>query len=1018
MSILLNGSFITQCNYSNQTVLPNGTRFVAVYNESETVSPPNGSNRTLTVNSQVQTTQGGFVVSNTTGSQETFRGPTATSTNFTVFTIMEMFRNDTNDFFRNTSEAQGIYADVNGTTFDGLTRRDAFGQTNGTNATFFLITNLTEFGRPDVYREQRFIQNDTINGTNNSNTTFREYQLDDVTLAGNNETLFVSNQSATYPNTSNLSNFTQFNRSGLIVRPNMSSTFTSLNETNTQYANGSNIEEDATVRIDNNTFGLNTTNASYVFAIFNRNLTGTPLTYNYNRTLGSVYNGSNYTATQTLPNGTTVTSTFTNGSQFTSDALIIASVNDTVAPGNLTFVSLQETQVQPRNATFFDFDSYDENRNINFTNGTRFLGVVDYLKIVNGTNASFFSEALNSSVTGAYNFTNGTNTNWANFTNTTANPRSTGLDNSTVITLINMSMDTNTSANRSIANYNIFNQSNITNRNLGQNESSFNVTVGFANDSNVSDTTPLNVYNYTFANTSINRTNGSMENTSTNSLNITGGDFCRVDQVNSYNFNSSVMNPANNLSVFTDNTNTTLQNFTNTTMRTGFNNIVSCNINLTSNFSFMNVSTGQSALVATITVNSTENLTYNFNNTNSTSIAVVNNSLNTSVASGLNNTTTFINTTTAIRDPNNFNGTFLNNLTTLSMNMSFAPEIRFVTAPDGTLTNQTIGNDNITNYRYVENQSIAANSTPNATGRTLRVFVDERNQTNTTEIEPISNLIFYNFFYSAAQNETANYSNATSQRRECLYEIFNTSSPVGTAYSEFNCTNVNCTDPALPNACLAVVVSNFSDPNFNGDNLTRVTRYNTISDNRTNPTNNSFFLIDFSENASSSTGSDQTSNISRDTALANNSREITFNATTNSLVNNTGNNVVTTFARNYREVIGPNTTTFQRYYDSTARTTTRPNADGARTERFNEILLFDNQTDINPVVATRTNNTTPFAGTAQPNPIVVNNFTRNLVQTNYTGTGPSTLPDTLFLNQTQRLRNINALDLVYIDANN
>ena len=248
------------------------------------------------------------------------------------------------------------------------------------------------------------------------------------------------------------------------------------------------------------------------------------------------------------------------------------------------------------------------------------------------------------------------------------------------------------------------------------------MTVGFANDSNVSDAVPLNSYNYTFANTSINRTNGAMENTSTNSLNITGGNFCSVDQVNSYNFNSSVTNPANNLSVFTNATNITLQNYTNLTTRTGFNNIVSCIVNLTSNFSFVNTSTGIDARTATIIVNQTDNLTFIFNNSNSTRIAVVNNSLNNTAFSGLNNSTDFSNTTTAIRDPNNNNGTFLNNATVLIISQSFAPEIRFATAPDGVIVNRTIGNDNTTTLRFSETQTFAADSTANGTLRTTRNF--------------------------------------------------------------------------------------------------------------------------------------------------------------------------------------------------------------------------------------------------------------------------------------------------------
>ena len=602
------------------------------------------------------------------------------------------------------------------------------------------------------------------------------------------------------------------------------------------------------------------------------------------------------------------------------------------------------------------------------------------------------------------------------------NPNSTGLDNITMIYFFNGSVDTNTSANRSIANYNISNMSLIIARNSGQNESSFNVTVGFTNDSNVSDAVPQNNYNYTFANTSINRTNGAMENTSTNSLNITGGNFCSVDQVNSYNFNSSVINPANNLSVFTNSTNITLQNFTNLTTRTGFNNIVSCILNLTSNFSFVNTSTGIDARAATIIVNQTENLTFNFNNSNSTSIAVVNNSLNNTAFSGLNNTTDFSNTTTAIRDPNNNNGTFLNNATVLITSQSFAPEIRFTTAPDATVVNQTIGSDNTTTLRYSETQTYAADSTVNGTLRTTRNFAEQRVQLNTTEIEPITNVIFFNFNYSAGLNESLAFSNATTQNRQCLYKVFNTSSTVGTSFSEFNCSNTNCTDPANPNRCIAVVVSNFSDPNFNGDNQTRATRYNTISDNRTSSANNSFLFIDYSENSTSSNGNLQRFNLSRDTALINTSRDITFNASTSSLVNSSGN-VTDVVVRNFRQVISPVTTTpvssgFQRYYDSSVRNSARPNADGARTENFNEVILIDNVTDINPVPGTRATTTTPAGGVPEANPDVVNNFTRNLVQTNYSGPGAITLPDTQFLNQTQRLRNINALDIVYINANN
>lgn len=354
------------------------------------------------------------------------------------------------------------------------------------------------------------------------------------------------------------------------------------------------------------------------------------------------------------------------------------------------------------------------------------------MKTANGSNSSSISEALNSLVTAAYNFSNGTNTYWANITNISMNPNSSGLDNTTMIYFFNGSVDTNTSANMSIANYNISNMSSIIARNSGQNESSYNVTIGFTNDSNISDAVPLNNYNYTFANTSINRTNGAMENTSTNSLNITGGNFCSVDQVNSYNFNSSVINPANNLSVFTNATNTTLQNYTNLTTRTGFNNIVSCILNLTSNFSFVNTSTGIDARAATIIVNQTENLTFNFNNSNSTTIAVVNNSLNNTAFSGLNNTTDFSNTTTAIRDPNNINGTFLNNATVLNTSQIFAPKIRFTTAPDATVVNQTIGSDNTTTLKYSETQTYAADSTINGTLRTTRNFAEQRVQFNTT----------------------------------------------------------------------------------------------------------------------------------------------------------------------------------------------------------------------------------------------------------------------------------------------
>ena len=587
---------------------------------------------------------------------------------------------------------------------------------------------------------------------------------------------------------------------------------------------------------------------------------------------------------------------------------------------------------------------------------------------------------------------------------------------------LNSSIDTNMTANRSVSNYSFENNTSILYRTSGVNESNYTVSINYSNDSNISDEVPQNNYDYTFANTSINRTNGAVENTSINSLNITGGNFCSVDQVNSYNFNSSVINPANNLSVFTDNTNITLQNFTNLTTRTGFNNIVSCILNLTSNFSFVNTSTGIDARAATIIVNQTENLTFNFNNSNSTRIAVVNNSLNNTAFSGLNNTTDFSNTTTAIRDPNNNNGTFLNNITVLITSQSFAPEIRFTTAPDGFIVNQTIGSDNTTTLEYSETQTYAADSTVNGTLTTTRNFAEQRVQFNTTEIEPLTNVIFFNFNYSAGLNESLNFSNATTQNRQCSYKVFNTSSTVGTSFSEFNCSNTNCTDPANPNRCLAVVVSNFSDPNFNGDNQTRAARYNTISDNRTNPTNNSFLFIDYSENSTSSNGNLQRFNLSRDTALANNSQDITFNASTSSLVNSTGN-VTDVVVRNFRQVISPVTTTpissgFQRYYDRSVRNSARPNADGARTENFNEVILIDNVTDINPVPSTRATTTTPAGGVAETNPDVVNNFTRNLVQTNYSGAGAITQPDTQFLNQTQRLRNINALDIVYINANN
>ena len=70
-------------------------------------------------------------------------------------------------------------------------------------------------------------------------------------------------------------------------------------------------------------------------------------------------------------------------------------------------------------------------------------------------------------MTAAYNFSNGTNTYWANITNMTMIPNSTGLDNTTMIYLFNGSVDTNTSTNRSIANYLISNMSTIIARNSG-----------------------------------------------------------------------------------------------------------------------------------------------------------------------------------------------------------------------------------------------------------------------------------------------------------------------------------------------------------------------------------------------------------------------------------------------------------------------------------------------------------------------------------------------------------------------
>ena len=84
-----------------------------------------------------------------------------------------MFRNNTNDFFRNTFETEGAYFDVNNTYFTQLTRGDAFGQTNATNSTFFLTTNLTLLVGTNFYKEEKYTLNDTINGTNSSDTTFR-----------------------------------------------------------------------------------------------------------------------------------------------------------------------------------------------------------------------------------------------------------------------------------------------------------------------------------------------------------------------------------------------------------------------------------------------------------------------------------------------------------------------------------------------------------------------------------------------------------------------------------------------------------------------------------------------------------------------------------------------------------------------------------------------------------------------------------------------------------------------------
>lgn len=414
---------------------------------------------------------------------------------------------------------------------------------------------------------------------------------------------------------------------------------------------------------------------------------------------------------------------------------------------------------------------------------------------------------------------------------------------------------------------------------------------------------------------------------------------------------------------------------------------------MVSNYSLVNTSLGVDLRRANITFNYTQNIRYDFNNSNVTTIAVINNSQNYSPETGLNNTTYFLNRTNASNNLSAPNA--LDNKTQLERTEQFAPVILFFNDGFG-IQNRTVGYNNTTTYDYIESTTykVPGNTSVGAN----RIIIDSRRQENRTiNNTAATESYFQDYNYTASYSDLITYNNTTSQSKFCIFNVFNTTNPIGTNYTENNCTFIECTDPTDTSRCITTYVSNYSDPSFTPDNTTKVVRDNLRLNTVPNAVNTSLLTEDFELVTSTQTGYQGQRNTSMTTTLVNSSSEFVQNFTDNVLNNATSQVVTENSTRNTRIHLPPAGNNYGRYYDFFNRVTRTTNADGTRTNVLTEVNGIDNTTQRNFNAATNTSTATPINGPVYTFSAIVRNETIDRGDSNYTGSGVATLSDTSFV---------------------
>jgi hypothetical protein len=611
VSLLSNGSTRLQCNTSNFTAFANGTNSTSNGTKDNLVTPNVnlGANIERLTFNQANVSNSSDVFFNRTENNTKIQLPNGTNSSLSVINQSQ----NLNDTVTRLYNYDWDVNDLNNTNTTVLNYSDYRNVTNGTYSLVTLFFNRTTTLNGSNFTLRNF-SNDTINGTNQSNSSYFESSLHNVSNASNatNQSIFVSNWSfnvsANYGvanfSISNFTNETDFNV-GTFVR------FT-RNQSNHSYPNGTNSSYFVQTNISNVSSVSNLSNGSNVSNVSsapNTSIGNLSIVFNYSNNSSSTYNHS-FNQTVTGNNSSIPNATIT----WNNETRIIVNVSG--QNESFSNVSLNVSQVVPVNNTnssliFYNNFSKNLSQNLSYDNNTtiKISKNVSYLKASH--NQSAFNDSNVTSWNYSLNTTGGDNISWSLLN--ASNLSTEGRDNFTLWIQRNWS-NFNASNDSSVnkTNSTVYNYSNLSSFNNGSIINTTNLTINLSIGSNSSNATRINSTVYWS-----NRTypNGSNFTTFIEIRNLSSPASTNWSNISFFNYS--------NFSVHAPNTTNVTQNVSSTNSCLAINSTLvhANNCNFSYNFTNGTNDTNASIINNTLDVNSTNysngsNYSYFFNVSN------------------------------------------------------------------------------------------------------------------------------------------------------------------------------------------------------------------------------------------------------------------------------------------------------------------------------------------------------------------------------------------------------------------